>query len=173
MADPPGRPPPLRRKTLHRSTSLSGPNLANITLTQAFHRAREDSARLTETPTPQLQADLPVIRPLPQRVDRLSHTSSTLNPRSSLPSSTTGDPSTPTPGNDDPKDPRPIVTPAHFNLPPPPGDSSHPASSRQSGRRIQGESPLYPRRAEAHSRSAIASKRPFEEVYLLPLTTPG
>lgn len=120
MADPPGRPPPLRRKTLHRSTSLSGPNLANITLTQAFHRAREDSARLTETPTPQLQADLPVIRPLPQRVDRLSHTSSTLNPRSSLPSSTTGDPSTPTPGNDDPKDPRPIVTPAHFNLPPPP-----------------------------------------------------
>lgn len=122
MADPHGKPNPplLRRKMLHRSTSLSGPSLANITLSQAMQRAQAESPVLTPASRPILPPTQPSIRPLPHRVDRLSHSTAppTLPPTPSpnLPVGST----TPVAGEAGLTGNRPSITPSHFVLPPQP-----------------------------------------------------
>lgn len=120
MVDPTGYPPPLRRKTLHRSTSLSGSSPANITLTQAMQRAREDSPETDVTSRPIIPPAQTSFRPLPQRVDRLIHSpASSTHPNTPSPIPHVSAP-TPTSGTTGQTGSRPHVTPSHFVLPPQP-----------------------------------------------------
>lgn len=117
MADPPGNPPPLRRKTLHRSTSLSGPSLANMMLTQAFQRVRENSPGLLHHPPPRPTPTQPSISPLPHRVERVVQaTEAHLATPSPNPPTDNNQP----PGGGSLTGTRPPTTPSHFVLPPQP-----------------------------------------------------
>lgn len=159
MTEPPDKPGPTRRKTLHRSASLSGPSLANLSLTQAYQMAKDNSPHLPASSSQQPPAAYPTVRPLPQRVERLAQASHRQTPSQAPtlrqgpnPVSATGT-VTPTPAAVNPAVVNPAVTPAHFVIPPPPPrDSPHPKSGRPSRRGVQRQSAIYPRRTEKNAR---------------------